>query len=350
MNTELVSIIVPVYKSEKYLDQCISSIVNQTYQKLEILLIDDGSPDNCPRMCDEWAEKDRRIRVIHKQNSGSGMARNTGIEHATGEYICFFDSDDYLMPDAVEKAYKRAHDEQVDIVVFGMQEIDQNNRVIKIKVPSSSETCYYGKDVRNKFLPDLIDCEYHGAQTTGLCLSLWVCMFSMELIRKTGWRLVSEREILSEDSYSLIALYKQVTKVAILSEVLYCYRLTEGSLSNTYKSDRLTRIKECYSACLKLAYAQGYNEEVCRSISALCLAFTVGMMKQIVEGQKLSLGCLRMLNTIVKDKTIRHCLEDVFCRRYGWKKRLLFWMMRNKMVLAVFCVSYMQTLKKRAKT
>ena len=103
MNTGLVSIVIPIYKSEKYLDECIRSIVEQSYRNLEIWLVDDGSPDACPRICDEWAQKDSRIHVIHKKNAGSGMARNTGMENATGEYICFFDSDDYLLPDAKEK-------------------------------------------------------------------------------------------------------------------------------------------------------------------------------------------------------------------------------------------------------
>ena len=91
-----ISIIIPVYKVEKYLDKCVESVVNQTYKNLEIILVDDGSPDNCPKMCDEWAEKDKRIKVIHKENGGLSDARNFGIEKATGDYLMFLDSDDYL--------------------------------------------------------------------------------------------------------------------------------------------------------------------------------------------------------------------------------------------------------------
>ena len=103
----LVSVIIPVYKVEKYLDRCVESIVNQTYKNLEIILVDDGSPDNCPRICDAWAEKDDRIKVIHKENAGMGMARNSGLETATGEYLMFVDSDDYLSENAVEVLYER---------------------------------------------------------------------------------------------------------------------------------------------------------------------------------------------------------------------------------------------------
>lgn len=103
MNTEVkISVIVPVYNVEKYLPRCIDSILNQTYKNLEIILVDDGSPDNCPAICDEYAQKDSRIKVIHKANGGVSSARNAGIDVATGEYIGFVDSDDWIEPDMYE--------------------------------------------------------------------------------------------------------------------------------------------------------------------------------------------------------------------------------------------------------
>ena len=95
----LISVIVPIYNVEKYLARCVDSIVNQTYKNLEIILVDDGSPDNCPAMCDEWAEKDSRIRVIHKENGGVSSARNAALDIATGDYIGFVDSDDWIEPE-----------------------------------------------------------------------------------------------------------------------------------------------------------------------------------------------------------------------------------------------------------
>lgn len=96
MSDCVISVIVPVYKVEKYLNECIESILNQTYKNLEIILVDDGSPDNCPNMCDEWALKDDRIKVVHKENGGLSSARNAGIDKATGQYIGFVDSDDVI--------------------------------------------------------------------------------------------------------------------------------------------------------------------------------------------------------------------------------------------------------------
>ena len=121
VDTAKISVIVPVYKVEAYLDKCISSIANQTYRNLEIILVDDGSPDNCPAMCDTWAEKDSRIRVIHKTNGGLSDARNAGMAIATGELMTFVDSDDWIAPDMCEHLYQRLAGDNSDIATCGVQ-------------------------------------------------------------------------------------------------------------------------------------------------------------------------------------------------------------------------------------
>ena len=105
MDKDLISIIVPIYNVEKYIKKCIDSIINQTYTNLEIILVDDGSPDNCGKICDKYKEKDDRIKVIHKKNGGLSDARNAGIDIATGEYITFIDSDDYVAENYIEVLY-----------------------------------------------------------------------------------------------------------------------------------------------------------------------------------------------------------------------------------------------------
>ncbi len=115
MEKDCISIIVPVYNVEPYLDRCVQSIVNQTYRNLEIILVDDGSPDRCPQMCDAWAEKDLRIKVIHKENGGLSDARNAGMNAATGEYIGFVDSDDWIAPEMVERLKAAMEADRSDI-------------------------------------------------------------------------------------------------------------------------------------------------------------------------------------------------------------------------------------------
>ena len=115
----LISVIVPVYNVEKYLDKCVQSIVNQTYKNLEIILVDDGSTDHCPALCDEWAKKDERIQVIHKKNGGLSSARNTAIDVISGEYVIFVDSDDWIDLDMIASMLEFAETNDADIVSGG---------------------------------------------------------------------------------------------------------------------------------------------------------------------------------------------------------------------------------------
>lgn len=127
----LVSIIVPVYKVEPFLNQCMESIVSQTYRNTEIILVDDGSHDSCPAMCDEWAEKDARIRVIHQKNMGLPMARNIGIANATGEYLAFVDSDDYVDCHMLEYSMNAFEKSKADIVVFDVNRVTQDGQFLE---------------------------------------------------------------------------------------------------------------------------------------------------------------------------------------------------------------------------
>lgn len=119
-----ISVIVPVYRVEKYLDKCVKSIVNQTYENLEIILVDDGSPDNCPAICDEWAKKDSRIKVIHKENGGVSSARNAALKIASGEFIGFVDSDDWIEPDMYESLLKRIDETDSSIALCSYYSVE----------------------------------------------------------------------------------------------------------------------------------------------------------------------------------------------------------------------------------
>lgn len=135
MNLEKISVIVPIYKVEKYLQACVESITNQTYENLEIILVDDGSPDNCPKMIDEYAKNDKRIKVIHKENGGLSSARNAGLEIATGEYVIFVDSDDSISVNNCKHLYELAKKYGADIVVARNVNVYENEdgKIIKPK-------------------------------------------------------------------------------------------------------------------------------------------------------------------------------------------------------------------------
>ncbi|WP_300281264.1 glycosyltransferase family 2 protein [uncultured Subdoligranulum sp.] len=122
-----ISVIIPVYKVEPYLDACVASVTAQTFSDLEILLVDDGSPDGCPALCDAWAQKDPRVRVIHRENGGLSAARNTGIDAATGQFLAFVDSDDLLEPDTLRRAYEAQRQHDADLVIFNLVYVDEHN-------------------------------------------------------------------------------------------------------------------------------------------------------------------------------------------------------------------------------
>ena len=132
MENKLISIIVPVYKVENYLNKCIDSILNQTYKNLEIILVDDGSPDNCGKICDEYAKKDNRIKVIHKENGGLSDARNVALDIAKGEYIGFVDSDDFIEKDMYETLYNLVENYSADISSVSFYKVI-NGKIITLR-------------------------------------------------------------------------------------------------------------------------------------------------------------------------------------------------------------------------
>lgn len=330
MADDLVSVVVPVYNVEKYLNRCIDSIVCQTYSNLEIILVDDGSPDRCPQMCDDWVSRDERIKVIHKVNAGLGMARNTGIENATGDYICFFDSDDYILPQTIENALVLAKNSNAEIVVFGMQNVDRAGQVIRRVIPEAEEFFFSGSSVQTGLLPDLIDGRQRNAAVRNLCLSAWSGLYAMDLVKRTGWRFVSERQNISEDSYSLIWLYQYVKTAAVLPQICYCHCENGASLTRTYREDRYQRICDFYRDCMAMVETAGYGEEVRRSVSGLTLSFAIAAMKQIAAARITAGEKHRLLKQILADDTMRRCLKSVAGRKYSRSRQLLLWAMEYR--------------------
>lgn len=345
MEQKLVSIVVPVYNVEKYLERCMLSIVNQSYKKLEIILVDDGSPDGCPQLCDQWATKDARIKVVHKQNAGLGMARNTGMEHATGEYICFFDSDDYVDTTLVEKAVECAERNQADIVVYGLNNVNSRGETERVVVPCTQKDLFENDEVHTAFLPDLIDCSCRAAQNTNLVFSAWSCIYRMELIRRVQWRFVSERQNISEDSYSLIWLYKYVRCVAVLAEPLYFYCRNDTSLTQTYRADRFERIKLFYAETTKMADEQGYGEMVQRRLAGLFFSFVIAAMKQIIVAPIGWREKRQNIKAVICDEQMQAALDILEDCYADGAKGILLRLMRKKKALATGCLVYARVIR-----
>lgn len=129
MENSLVTVIIPVYKVEKYIRRCVDSVLSQSYQNLQIILVDDGSPDDCGKICDSYMKKDSRVKTIHQPNGGLSIARNTGLKYAFGEFIYFLDSDDYIAPEAIEAMVHLADEHHADIVMAGHNRVEADGYI-----------------------------------------------------------------------------------------------------------------------------------------------------------------------------------------------------------------------------
>lgn len=282
MEQTLVTVVIPVYNTARYLDRCLRSVTGQSWTALDILLIDDGSTDESPALCDVWAAKDPRVRVIHKPNAGLGMARNTGIEAAAGEYICFFDSDDYLDPGTVRACCALARSTGAQTVCFGYHQVGQDGRVRRSFVPHTPRTLYEGEEVQRWLLPELIQNDPSCTPCSQLHLSAWAGMYSMELIRRTGWRFVSEREIISEDYYSLLYLYRHVERAAVLARACYFYCERPGSLTRICRPDRCAQIDVYYERALAACGELGYGPVIRTRLAYTYLGNLLPALKQLL--------------------------------------------------------------------
>lgn len=327
-----VSVVVPVYNVEKYLNRCLETIVNQTLQEIEIILVDDESTDNCPKMCEEWARKDKRIKVIHKKNEGLGMARNTGIENANGQYICFFDSDDYVDVQTLEWAYNFASSKMLDIVMFGLCEVDKKGNVTRKLLPNVNKEIYEGLEVQEILLPDLIAPNPRTGQKTNLSMSACKSLFLTELILKEKWRFVSEREFISEDFYSLLELYKYVKKVGILKESLYYYCENSESLTRTYRQDRYEKIKYMYNYSIDRAKKLGYTNEVIQRLDYQYISNTIGALKLIVRNDKDNeIVKKQEFKNVILDKEFQCVVNRISLKNETFLRKIFFESIRKKM-------------------
>lgn len=225
---ELISVIVPIYKAEPYLDQCIESITNQTYRNLEIILIDDGSPDKCPEICDRWAGKDPRILVIHQKNSGVSAARNAGIERANGAYIAFVDSDDFLEPEYIEYLYRALIETGSDL-----------SECAYVSYPHPSKNTFVKRQLSKPIL-----------QTAEEALYLWCRPKPNAPLNIIIWDKLYRRELIGDERFAIefsggedvlftCHIFGKCRKIACIDNELYHWRNTPDSASKQFPENTL---------------------------------------------------------------------------------------------------------------
>lgn len=236
-----VSVIVPIYNVEKYLDRCMESLLHQTLEDIEIILVDDGSPDNCPQMCDEYAKTDSRVKVIHKQNAGLGYARNSGLEVATGEYVAFVDSDDYVDINMYRKLHEVARENEADVVFCNFKKEFSPNCFIESKECDNyiEYVCNQIEDLTLDFIAAPPHCKSEYVHD----MSVWHSVYKRSIIEENNIRFISEREFASEDIPFQIDFLKCCNKVAFIPDSLYVYCYNGGSLTKSFKPEKFEQIQ-----------------------------------------------------------------------------------------------------------
>ena len=233
----VVSVVVPVYKNQAHVKQCIESLIAQTYTNIEILLIDDGSPDGCGDLCDGYALINSKIRVFHQENQGASCARNTGIENAIGEWIIFVDSDDWVEPDMVEHMISAVADNEANMCFCGhFEETARRTKTINCEYILQKEKRFVSLSEKVMFS------KYYKMYCTP-----WAKMYRMSIIVDNNIRYESQIGR-CEDLLFNLHMFQFVSKYAYCKNALYHYRLHEASKNRTFRSDEIEDMKKRISA------------------------------------------------------------------------------------------------------
>ena len=250
-----ISVIVPVYNVEKYLRRCVDSILSQTFTDFELILVDDGSPDGCPGICEDYREKDTRVRVIHKENGGLSSARNAGLDAARGEWIYFCDSDDYIEDNLLERCVEVQNETGADFVRFNYTASKNGNIVDKPYMDSQKEALFDISDEREKleFLDKIL-------LEQKICWSAWGGYYRAGIIVDRQLRFADNKIIFAEDMFFSLMFSCYCNKVYYFPEMLYHYILRDDSIMGKAKSCEVSRMNELSKTAYNLL-EEGYVKD-----------------------------------------------------------------------------------------
>ncbi len=335
--TPLVSVVIPVYNVERYLDRCLKSVTGQTYQNLQIILVDDGSEDGSGCLCDAWAEKDGRITVIHKKNEGLGMARNSGIEAARGEFLLFADSDDYIDEKMAEVLAGALEGSSAKVCYSGFINVDAKGGQTSGKPPEKLE--YRGKEIMDEFLAEAVGALPETSQNCFAGMSACAALYRSDLFSKDGIRFEKEQKVLCEDLFFNIEICRHTDLVRIVPECFYYYCANAGSLTKRYRPDRFeaaVRMKALLEHRLLRETKEKKEMElrICRNYMDNLMT----CMKQEVFYQKqngMSL-CRKRLREMADHKATRQVLAIYPLHRLVKKQRILFYAIRSRNIGMIY--------------
>lgn len=318
----MISVIIPVYNVEKYIRKCLDSVVNQTYKNLEIIIVDDGSPDKCGSIIDEYADNDKRIKVIHKANGGLSAARNDALRIATGDWIAFVDSDDWCETDMYEKVICKAEEENADIVIFNPFRNYTDREEILQAFPYEFVT----ED------RDFI----HGLQLSALTKHLtplstkwsqgfpWDKLFKRSLIYDNNL-IFDEGVKANEDVIFDIRAFQFAKKIAYVNETLYHYRDNPNSIGTKYSPDRFEIDKEIYRVLFSIGEEYRLPASYYQGCYIRVVTNTYLALKRCVfhkKNNKSFKDRIRFLNVMLRSEPIRTAFEKIDRRHLTLKLKV----------------------------
>ena len=318
------SIIVPCYGVERFLPRCMESLTNQTLKDIEIILVDDESPDRVPQMCDEYARQDSRIKVVHKKNGGLGFARNSGLEVATGEYVAFADSDDFVDLEMYKTLYDDAVKEDADAVFCNLQkELPDGTWNKWEEMPE--RRVFRGKEV-DALMLDIVASAPNVKMDRKYQMSSCKGIYRRSIMESNGIRFLSEREVASEDlSFSVDCLSKCKT-IVYRPECFYHYCLNGGSLTTKYLPEKFGRYKTLYHYVRERL--QEYGDDGIHRANRLFIGMTRTQVLHLERSDYKNK--LSVLQQICADEIWKEIMTDF---KYSWLPKpasLLLWLTVHK--------------------
>lgn len=253
MEDDLISIIVPIYRVEPYLTECVKSILNQTYRNIEVVLVDDGSPDGCPAICDRYAREDSRVKVVHKANGGLVSARKAGVLASSGQYIGYVDGDDWIEPNMYEKMYESIKKYNAEVVATGHFRNIGENYIIATNGINSG--VYNGEILLDSVYPRLI---YTGEfYQHGIRVSLWNKLFKRDIILSSQLS-VDNEIVFAEDFACVLPALLSAKCIVIDNQPYYHYRQSLGSITKKYEADEIIKLKKLFRYLYRCIYNSAY--------------------------------------------------------------------------------------------
>lgn len=307
---EIISIIVPIYKVEGYLDKCITSLVNQTYKNLEIILVDDGSPDNCGAICDAWAERDSRIKVIHKSNGGLSDARNAGLEVTTGEYVAFVDSDDWVELNYYEVLYKQLCKYNAKIAASGVIWAYEDHEEI-------SGTRFATKSYNSE------EALYTIQNNEGFLAVAWNKLYARELFQKIRYPYGR----IHEDEFVTYRIIAEAENLVLCQDVNYYYRQREGSIMAEPDCEKEVFVLDAYLERISM-FRERYPELFLKDKCIFCL--TCCYIFQLAKRQKNK----KVMRQVVKKRREISFTVGELCK---CTKKEKFYAVGTEWTLSLFC-------------